>query len=343
MPGCGLISSWFVSDLCLKRDDALAKHTVAAIGSSSEEKGRAFANKHCPTQSPAIYSSYSEVYNDPNVDIIYIGTPHVFHYRNTLDAIAAGKHVLCEKPIAMNAQQAKEMAGAAREKNVFLMEAVWTRFFPIAKELERLIHEEKIIGDVAAAWFEFGLDMPIKSLDSTSRTASKALGAGALLDIGIYTLTWASIVMGSSIPEITASMIFSDAATQDERVDEQVTAILRYPSQKAQAICTASMLFKTPDVFARIEGSKGTICIGGLAASKPGYLVIKEKEKDERKIDFDVPGIGFHYEADAVAADIHAGKIENDTCSLNTTLGILSQMDSIMEICGHSYSTLVAP
>ncbi|CAO2658429.1 Nn.00g061520.m01.CDS01 [Neocucurbitaria sp. VM-36] len=340
--GCGLISSWFVSDLCLERAEAAAKHTITAIGSSSKEKGSKFVAEHCSTQSPSIYDSYSGVYNDPNVDIVYIGTPHPMHYKNVLDAIAAGKHVLCEKPMAMNAQQGKEMADAARNKNVFLMEAVWTRFFPLAKELQRLIHEEKAIGDVAALWVDFGLYMPIGSMNSSSRTASKALGAGALLDIGIYSLTWASMIMDTvktseSTPEISASMLFSDAADPAERVDEQVTAVLRYPSQKAQAICTASLLYKSPETFARIEGSKGTISIGGLSASKPGYLIIKKNGEEERKVDFDVPGIGFHYEADAVALDIHAGRLQNETCPLDTTLSILSQMDRIMAACGLSY------
>lgn len=106
----------------LSRTQATASHTVQAIGSSTIEKGTEFASRNCPNETPAIYNSYQSVYNDPNVDIVYIGTPHVFHYQNTLDAIEAGKHVLCEKPVAINERDARRMTEAAKAKGVFLME-----------------------------------------------------------------------------------------------------------------------------------------------------------------------------------------------------------------------------
>lgn len=120
-----MISSWFASDLCLNRPNSKAKHIIQAIGSSSKAKGADFVSQHCPFQSPTIYDSYSDVYQDPNVDVVYIGTPHTFHCENALDAIAAGKHVLCEKPIALNARDAQRMLDAARKKGVFLMEGSW--------------------------------------------------------------------------------------------------------------------------------------------------------------------------------------------------------------------------
>jgi predicted dehydrogenase len=102
--GCGLISSWLVGDLVLSRSDTAAQHTIAAIGSSSVQKGKDFVAKHCPAQTPAINDSYRGVYDDLNVEIVYIGTPHPMHHANIIDAIAVGKHVLCENPMAMNAQ-----------------------------------------------------------------------------------------------------------------------------------------------------------------------------------------------------------------------------------------------
>jgi predicted dehydrogenase len=124
--GCGWISSWFVSDLCLDRPDATTRHVIQAVGSSSIAKGTKFAADNCPAAKPAIYDSYAAVYNDPDVDIVYVGTPHVLHLQNTLDAIAAGKHVLCEKPIALNTRETKKMMEAAKEKGVFLMEGKWS-------------------------------------------------------------------------------------------------------------------------------------------------------------------------------------------------------------------------
>ncbi|KAF2020420.1 NAD(P)-binding protein [Aaosphaeria arxii CBS 175.79] len=345
--GCGLISSWFVGDLCLPdRPGANTKHIVQAVASSSKSKGSAFVSKHCPSEKPTIYDSYQDLYNDPNVDVVYVGTPHTVHLQNTLDAIAAGKHVLCEKPIAVNARDAKKMIEAAREKGVFLMEALWTRFFPITTKLHSLLYEEKVIGDIATVFVDFGLNMPIGKADPQARVASKSLGAGALLDIGIYSMTWASLILDKSphrqaeeSPSINATMTFHDETLNAaERIDEQVTAVLKYPDIKAQAVCSASLLYKGREEFARIEGSKGSIAIGGLAPSKPGYLVIRIQDQEEKRLDFEVPGFGFHYEADAVAKDIRAGRLENEVCSWSDTLTIMSRLDAIRSACGLTYS-----
>lgn len=128
--GTGLIASWFVSDLIRDpvkhRNEHAVKHVVKAIGSSSLSKANAFAEKHVTPSGtgspPTLYDSYEQVYTDPDVDIVYIATPHTLHCENALAAIAAGKHVLCEKPMAVNAKDAKKMVSAARAKGVFLME-----------------------------------------------------------------------------------------------------------------------------------------------------------------------------------------------------------------------------
>ncbi|CAG7926230.1 unnamed protein product [Penicillium olsonii] len=119
MKATGKISSWYVADLVLSRPEAKVRHIVEAIGTSDVNRGRSFAQQYCPKETPRIYGSYEEVYQDPNVDIVYIGTPHAFHKKNCLDAIAAGKHVLCEKPFTINAREAREVFEAAREKRRF--------------------------------------------------------------------------------------------------------------------------------------------------------------------------------------------------------------------------------
>jgi predicted dehydrogenase len=113
-----------VADLVLSRPDARARHIVQAIGTSDVNRGKAFAQKYYPHETPAIYGSYEEVYNDPNVDIVYISTPHAFRKKNYLDAITAGKHVLYEKPFTLNAREAREVFKAAREKKDFIAEAM---------------------------------------------------------------------------------------------------------------------------------------------------------------------------------------------------------------------------
>jgi predicted dehydrogenase len=120
--GCGKISAKFVKDLVLDRQGTPSRHTVAAVGSSSKEKAATFIKESAPGSTPALYASYEGLYKDPNVDIVYIGTPHALHLQNSLDAIAAGKHVLCEKPLTINAKETEAIIKAATEKGVFFME-----------------------------------------------------------------------------------------------------------------------------------------------------------------------------------------------------------------------------
>lgn len=322
----------------LERPDAPIKHVVQAVGSSSKEKAAAFVQKHAPSASPTLYSSYEEVYNDPEVDVIYIGTPHALHLKNTLDAIAAGKNVLCEKPLTINAKETEQIIAAAAAKNVFVMEAVWTRFFPIMQELQKLLHKDKIIGDISRVFVDFGLNMPIAAMDKNARTADLSLGAGSLLDTGIYCLTFASVVLdqhpgnaGAPLPKIASSMTFTNGA------DEMTSVIINYEQLKAQAILTTSLLSKSDKTFGRIEGSKGEILVGGVAASRPTYILIREAGKEERKLDFPISGWGFHYEADSVALDVLAGNKESKLMPLAESLRMMKTMDSIRASNGLVY------
>lgn len=186
--------------------------------------------------------------------------------------------------------------------------------------------------------------MPINSGAPDSRIASKSLGAGALLDIGIYALTWASIVLDSSPkrdpkqqPELSASMLFHADTNEDDRIDEQDTVVLRYNDLKAQAICTASLLRKTGDEFCNISGSKGSIGVGGMAASRPGYLVLRVGGEEEKRIDFEIPGFGFLYEQDAVAEDLRRGRLQSEVCSFETSLMVMRRMDEARKQCGLVY------
>ena len=160
---------------------------MQAIGSSSVEKGKAFAAKHLKhaTTQPTIYASYDEVYADPNVDCVYIGSPHGFHKRDLLAAIAAGKNILCEKAFTINAREAREVFDAARKKGVYVHEAMWLRHRPMIADLRKLLYEDKAIGDVFRTTSDFQMHVDIPNLPSTSRLKDLSLGAGSLLDIGI--------------------------------------------------------------------------------------------------------------------------------------------------------------
>ncbi|KAF2658596.1 NAD(P)-binding protein [Lophiostoma macrostomum CBS 122681] len=342
----GLISSWFVADLIIEREDTApeANHIIQAVGSSSLDKGKAFVAQHLPTVSPAptIYGSYEGVYADPNVEVVYIGTPHAFHKKNCLDAISHGKNILCEKAFTLNASETKEVLDAAKAKGVFVMEAMWTRFFPLVKTIQKLVHEEKAIGRVHRVLCDFAMDQGLESKGSESRLKNLSLGASTLLDIGIYPLTWGIIGLeqplggankeASEKPKILATSKLSDG------VDVATSIILQYPDGR-QAITTShsGTGMKTPPSFCRIEGSEGTIVVDGFTASVPSSFVLQKRGKEDKKFTFERPGKGFYWEADAVALDIAAGRKESERMPWAETIRVMELLDEARRQGGVSF------
>ncbi|KAJ5370450.1 uncharacterized protein N7496_006542 [Penicillium cataractarum] len=324
--GTGLISSWFVEDLLINRPNKVANHIIQAIGGSSIKKAQAFSEKYPSSNNASVYGSYKDLYEDPNVDIVYIGTPHALHKTNCLDAIRAGKHVLCEKAFTLNLTEAEEVIAEAKRQGVFLMEAMWTRFMPLVERLRQLLHQERVIGDIHRASCDFSLPMDLPSLPSTSRLKNPALGAGSLLDIGIYSLTWVILAMetdfGHERPQVLASQVIRD------EIDIATTAILTYSHGK-QGVATSSMSTTTPSSFCRIEGAKGFVIVDGPAASVPQSFTVYVHNQDPVKYDFEAPGRGYYWEADAVALDIAANKKENSVMPWTETIRIMSLMDEI--------------
>ncbi|CAK3756545.1 hypothetical protein FE78DRAFT_150371 [Lecanosticta acicola] len=331
----GMISEWFVTDI-LKASwpDKRANHTISAVGSSSLHKCQDFTAKFItpanPEIQPRLYGSYQEVYGDGNVDCVYIGTPHSFHKQNCLEAIAAGKNVLCEKPFAMNAQQAEEVFQAAKAKGVFIMEAMWTRFYPLVKKLQDVLFVEKEIGKVYRTFCDFGLDVDIPSLPETSRYKDPALGAGSLLDIGIYSLTWGIVTLSDKVGDAAEEAEVQSTQTIEHGVDTASSVLLRYPSTGRQAICTSTTNHPRHVEFARIEGSKGYITVHSTdAPSSPEWFVLHPKDGSAERYEFEKPGRGFFWEADAVAQDIHAGRKQNGTMPWAETMRMLRIMDGV--------------
>ena len=347
--GAGMISSWFVSDLTIARPNAPVKHIVTAVGSSSIEKGEAFVSKHIPNvrPKPSIYADYSSVYNDPNVDVVYIGTPHSFHKRNCLDAIAAGKNVLCEKPFAINAKEAVEVLAAAKTKGVFVMEAMWTRFHPLMIELRKQFFEQRVIGDVRRTFCDFGLDMNIATLPPDSRLKQRELGAGSLLDIGIYSLLWGLTTLDEGVGEEAAEVDIVASQSLVDGVDVATSMLLKYKETGRQAILTSSLEAKSDEAFCRVEGTEGYITITGVAASSPKKFVVYPKvaisSKNEieansgKEYKFDFEGMGFHFEADAVALDVLEGRKENLVMPHSETLRVMKIMDEVRRQGGASF------
>ncbi|KAJ5123296.1 hypothetical protein N7448_009393 [Penicillium atrosanguineum] len=340
----GMISSWFVEDLVLDRPDAPVKHIIQAIGSSALEKGQSFVSKYCPNSTPTIYASYEEVYNDPSVDIIYIGTPHAFHKRNCLDAIAAGKPVLCEKSFTINAAEAKEVFKAAADRNVYVHEAMWLRHRPLVHNLRKLLFEKKIIGDVFRSYIDFGMEVDIPSLPSTSRYKDLALGAGSLLDIGLYSLTWAMLTLDAGMPGNSEKPKVQASQTHLHGVEVTSSILLEYPSTGRHGIALSTTMGPGhPNCFGRVSGTGGYVELEGVQPSHPvSFTVFRKDENGEIPVKgetFDFPrvGRGFIYEADNTALDVLAGRKENALVPWSETIRVMELMDEIRRQGGTVY------
>ena len=204
--GTGSIASQFVEDLG-RLEDA----EVVAVGSRSATGADGFGERHGIAHR---HGSYDALVADEDVDAIYVATPHPGHAEHALLAIGAGRHVLVEKPFTLNGEQAREVFDAARERGVFVMEAMWTRFLPHVLELRRLVQDGSL-GEIRAVHADFGRRFPD---DPTSRLLDPELGGGALLDIGVYPVAFACMLLGAPT-SVTAASVPASTGVDGHNLD----------------------------------------------------------------------------------------------------------------------------
>lgn len=299
----------------------LPDHALVAVGSRSQERSDIFGDEF---DVPRRYASYEELVADPEIDAIYVSTPHSFHKEHTLLCLAHGKHVLTEKPFALNAAQGEEMIAAARKAGLFLMEAMWTRFLPIVVEARRLLGEGAI-GDLRMVQADFGFRT---SFNPTGRLFDPALGGGALLDVGVYPVALAHMLLGAptrvtALAEIGASGI-----------DEQTAILLGYPGG-ALALLSTAVTTNTPHE-ATLMGTAGWIRL-----SSPWWvgkeLVLERPGRDPERVVRPYLGNGYGHEAIAVAESVRAGKTEHPVMPWAESLAILRTMDRVRDQIGVRY------
>lgn len=305
--GCGKIAHQFAQGLKVLPDAEL--HAVASktLG-KAEEFAKAYDVKKA-------YNSYEDLVNDTNVDVVYIATTNNFHYDNTMLCLNHSKHVLCEKPFSINATQAKRLVETAREKKLFLMEAMWTRFFPCILELNKLL-KEKHIGDIKMLRADFGIS---RELDPEDRKINPDLGGGALLDLGIYPISFATMIFKRQ-----PSRIISSACLGQTGVDEQSSYIFEYESGE-MALMYSSFISDTPHE-ALISGDKGYIRIPDFF--HPSDMTIS-LNGEQRVIERKYESTGYNYEAQEVMNCILSGKLESEIMPLDETVRIIELMDEL--------------
>ncbi|CAI5756335.1 unnamed protein product [Candida verbasci] len=331
--GAGNISSQFVNDLILNnKRETEYKHVIRSIGCSSIEKGEKFINFDSDSNYGVtpIVETYDNFYKNDNIDVVYIGTPHTFHKEQVINCLNNNKHVLCEKPFTVNKSDAEELLRLAKEKKLFIMEAVWTRFFPAIAELKKKI-AEGAIGKPYRLFADLSYNANVESLPTYSRVRDRRLAAGALLDIGIYPITYSRILLDDKLGKDHTKFDVKSFLTIDEtdQVDHLGSIIIKYQDGK-HAVLTSSELINGPSAYVRLEGSKGHIEMysdNPAAARHFKIFDINGKEIYEFKDDSGYKG--FIYEANSVADDIANGRLENSIIPQDETLLVMDILDHI--------------
>jgi predicted dehydrogenase len=312
--GLGKIAHSFAHDLQLVEGNELS-----AVASRRLGKAELFAEKY---QVKKAYGSYAEILKDDDIDIIYVATPHISHMEFSIAAMESGKHVLCEKPLAVNAQQVQKMILSSKENNVFLMEAFWSRFNPAIGEVFRLI-KKGTIGEVNYVNADFSF---YTNASYSSRLMNIELAGGALLDIGIYPIFLAYSIFG--MPEqVSATSRFHPTG-----VDVQTAALLKYKNGIANLMCG----FKSSsDMVAKIYGTKGSIFIDSIWHMAQGFTVDINNEK--KHYSFPTKGNGLIYEIEECNRCILANQLESPNWTHQNSLDIISITDEIRKQTGIKY------
>ncbi len=296
---------------------------LAAVGSRRQETADAFGDQF---QIPRRHASYEALAADPEVDVVYVSSPHPMHCENSLLLLEHGKAVLCEKPFTINAAEARRVIEAARRRELFLMEAMWARFIPAVARARELI-AEGAIGDPRMVQADFGFRAGV---NPEGRLFNLDLGGGALLDIGIYVLSLASMILGPRPEEVATTAHLGETG-----VDEQSGMLLRYPGGEL-AVLSCAVRTRTP-AEARIFGTEGSMLLHG-PFFKCETLTLKRGEKEER-LELPVEGNGYNYQALEVERCLRDGRMESEAMPLDESLALMELMDRIRARWGLVYPT----
>jgi predicted dehydrogenase len=318
--GCGRIARKFASDLTLVEGAELS-----AVAARNFENARAFANEF-----PArhVHGSYEDLVSNPDVDVIYIASPHALHHEQTLLCLNHQKAVLCEKAFALNLRQAKEMVAVSRNRKVFLMEALWSKFLPQYQKVQELIATGEL-GDIKSILVNFGF---IPQPPVPPRLYDPALGGGSLLDIGIYNVFLVLSILGR--PDI----IEASMTPSPEGVDEQCVSLFKYKNGAMAQLF--SSLLSNLGTDADINGTQSRVRLTARFYAPSATIELYRGREDSREI---IPvhkegGAGYQYEARHVGECLRKGLIESPVMSHNDSLLIMETMDRIRLAAGIHYS-----
>ena len=312
--GLGKIANKFATDLV-----TIENIELVAVASRSQQNADEFAAKY---NCKKAYNSYLALVNDPEVDAVYIATPHSFHKEHTILCLQHKKAVLCEKPFAMNLQEVTEMIAVAKENNVLLMEALWTFFLPHFIYVLEMVKSDKY-GKLKEVEADFGFK---SKYDVESRLLKKEIGGGSLLDIGIYPIFAALATLGNP-DSIEAKATFFETGA-----DSECTIVFNY--KEAKATLKSTLLEETP-TEAIFTFEKAVIKIH-TRFHEPASVTVLANGKEETT-NFDCKTIGYNFEAEHFSQLIREGKKESDIMTFEFSRNLITTLDKVRNSIGLEY------
>ena len=312
----GGIARLFTNDLKLNG------FTVQAVGSRSREGAQAFAEKF---DIPTAHAGYEALVADPEVDVVYVSTPHPLHAANARLALEAGKHVLVEKPFTVNAREAQELADLAAERGLLLLEAMWTRYLPHMVRIREII-ADGTLGELRSLIADHTQRLPD---DPGHRINALELGGGALLDLGIYPISFAWDLFGAPLTIQTTATFKSTGA------DAQIATIFGYDGDRIATTLSASHTLG-PNT-ASVLGTDGRIEIDRVWYTPTTFRVVAPDGSVIEEFRSEVTGRGMHFQAAAVERLVAEGNLTGDVLPIDETVAIMRTLDAIREEIGLRY------
>jgi predicted dehydrogenase len=335
----GWIARKFVTDLLKSRTGRLAAVGARQLADAAKFAQEFEGDKGGSLGGARAHGSYAALLADPEVQAVYIGTPHPWHKEWTLKAIAAGKHVLCEKPLTLNLADTQGLIDAARKKGVLLMEAYMYRCHPQTLQLAELVRSGAI-GELRLIRATFNV---FREFDPEHRIFKRALGGGAILDLGCYPVSFSRLIAGAGLGKPFAQPVEFHATGRLHpltQTDDYAAAVVKYPGGVIAEISCGSTVVQ--DIGARIYGSKGWIDVPtpffpGLEGKTDSFFLHRHGASAPEEFTFPGPTGLYAYEADAVAGALARGDREVPQMTWADTLGNTAVLDAWLAAAGVNY------
>ena len=316
----GILGAGHIAEVVAPTLIAMPEMECYAVSSRSIEKAQAFAEKFGFEKA---YGSYDEMLADPNVELVYVATPHSHHFEHMMLAIAFGKNILCEKAFTINAREAEMIRFSAEKQGVYVAEAIWTRYMPSRKVISDVLNSG-IIGKPNTLTANLSYIISHKE-----RIADPNLAGGALLDIGVYGINFALMHFGTDIERIESSVKMTDAG-----VDGMETITIFYRDGR-MAVLTHSIYCRS-DRKGIIHGDKGYMVVENIN-NPQSVRVFDTADREVAFYDFSDQISGYEYQFAEAAACIAAGKTESDSMPMADTVYVMKLMDTLRRQWGMSY------